>query len=312
MLGGGVMTQRRQVWKTAILAILGVHEEFIMQRITLYSVMCMIVLFVLGEPHPARATLLTGLESAVVLQGVIPDSDYVLMAALAGFGVGEALNYTATLDAETQRWTASFTGTYLGNQVNIAYQGAFSAFPSGPLTWTTTGTFGTAMWKGGGSAAFADTAMGFDITFNNSAMIGAETGTYAERVISAEGSNGDLNAGVEFVSTTVKPGQKDMGSIFDRLGTGLLDAILKSQITFGISWGPSFPVLFQDDVEPLQPGLNISSKGRASPPRRWDQHSMVELEGTVEAVPEPSSLALLATGCVGLFALGCRRCRWRA
>jgi hypothetical protein len=116
--------------------------------------MGVVALAILGGA--AAAEQFTSLDAALTLQGAISDGDFFLLTQFFRFQAGETVNYRSITDANTSLWSATISGTYLGTDLNVAYQGDFSAFPSGRITWTTNGSYGPVAWGGSGSALILD------------------------------------------------------------------------------------------------------------------------------------------------------------
>ena len=73
----------------------------------------------------------------------------MLLSLFSGPKPGQTLNYNASLT--TTSWSGTLMGTYLGTGLSLTYLGDLSNYPSGPVTWTSSGSYGNQSWSGSGS-----------------------------------------------------------------------------------------------------------------------------------------------------------------
>ncbi len=129
---------------------------------------------------PVQATLLSNSDTALVLNATIPDGDLFLLSEFFGFQANEFFDYK--FDIDNTGWSATLSGVYLGKNLNITYSGDTSTFPSGNITWTTSGFFGSDTWSGNGTALITDTGIGFDIDFDSSLTVGTNLGAFNQQI----------------------------------------------------------------------------------------------------------------------------------
>lgn len=111
------------------------------------STIIWVFLFILGG-IPVYA--INALDASLLSQGTIPDSDMFTLMEFFGFPSGQEIsNYQSTLTPSG--WSATLSGTYLGTNLNVSYLGDISAFPAGPINWTSSGSYGTNSWSGNGT-----------------------------------------------------------------------------------------------------------------------------------------------------------------
>lgn len=143
----------------------------IANKLLLFNIM---LVFLFIGMKPVYAVSLSPSEASLVVQGTIPDIDFFILAESFGFQAGETVNYWS--DFNPSGWSASLLGAYKGTNLNVTYSGDISAFPLGPITWTTSGFYGADTWNGSGSALILDTPTGFQVDFNSSLTIGGKLG----------------------------------------------------------------------------------------------------------------------------------------
>jgi hypothetical protein len=255
-------------------------------------VACLIVLVAPSATSVARADLLSAFEASALIQSTASDTDVRLLSQFALFRPGRALDYSST--STTTAWTGTLSGSPLGAALNVAYSGDLSNYPSGAITWTSTGTFGGASWSGSGAATITDTSSTtFQVSFASSLAIGSNTASINYVIpgtVLADGTNmfGD-------------PSHGEVGT-----GTVTLDGVLYSDlILFSYrmegGFGPDSPRrLVISDIfgVPIHGGVDLLNKNVVIP---IPFTSMFSMTGTVTSVPEPSSLLLLTCGLLGWF-----------
>ncbi len=124
----------------------------------------------------ANAAPFDALGAGLTLENTIPDLDFYQLTQFVGLVPGSHLAYGATIIATG--FTAFMSGTYAGQSLSVSYTANSSAFPGGPVTWTSTGSYGASTWTGSGSAAFTfPTSTTFTETYVSSLVLGANTGS---------------------------------------------------------------------------------------------------------------------------------------
>jgi len=223
--------------------------------------------------------------AGLVLNNTIPDVDFNTVIMFNGLSTTDVLT-TASTDTTTG-FTQTLMGTYAGKALSVTYTGDSSAFPGGPITWTSTGSYGADTWTGSGSAQFTfPTSSTFQVAYSSSLTIGSNTvltnttisGSDDGTFLSYSGTTGTQTVNgaempVPYFDTLLVPknpkkGDKDFDDI--DLNNGKVRIVSDTTI---------------EDVKP----------GPPTPP------TMIADSGTLRAVPEPSSLALAGLGLLGLI-----------
>lgn len=92
--------------------------------------------------------------AGTIVEGTVPDSEAWLLSSFFGFSSGESLAYHS--EPTLQGSVATLSGSYLGQPLNVALTFDTTAFPSpgtsGEITYTSSGTYGSSLWSGSGSA----------------------------------------------------------------------------------------------------------------------------------------------------------------
>jgi hypothetical protein len=132
------------------------------------------VVIVLAIPASVKAVSFGANDSALVTQGTNIDMDFFMLTQFYG-EKNETLNYNST--STPNGWSGKLTGTYKGKQVNVNYLGDTSQFPLGPVTWTSSGFYGSDAWTGSGSALITGTGGNFQVDFQSSLNVGSHTGS---------------------------------------------------------------------------------------------------------------------------------------
>ncbi len=246
-----------------------------------------VALTALGAANSARADLLTSFDALALIQSTATDTDAFFFTL---FTDSEAtLTYSSSSSATT------WTGTLTGPGLSLAYLSTdLSNLPLGPITWTSTGSFGGQDWNGSGSATITETSpTTFDVVFTDAVTLGSNTAsinvTIPGTVLSGQtvmfGSPGNeevtpMGSGFvngEALSKTIYSYSKNKDGI-----------LVKSDVQFVPDDKP--PKLFKNNI--------YDANGNVLP---------FELNGTIFAVPEPSSVVLLGFGGLALLGYSWRR-----
>src|SRR5437867_6074711 len=120
-----------------------------------------ILVIVLGilSPSAVHAVSISAQETSLPLQADLAAGDFALIAAMFRTGQPAQLHYTGS--ATGAGWTGALTGTFVGSPVDVHYSGDFGLFPSGTMTWTTTGSAGAVQFSGLGRVTLTDTPQGY-------------------------------------------------------------------------------------------------------------------------------------------------------
>jgi hypothetical protein len=119
-------------------------------------------------------------DAAVIAQSTFMDSDLFLLGDFVGFRAGQAFTYDGSGSATG--WTATVTGAYLSTPLSATYSGNSAAFPGGPVTWSSVGSFGAQAWSSSGSAMVTSTDNSFQVQFADMLTVGAQRGTIAATI----------------------------------------------------------------------------------------------------------------------------------
>ncbi len=103
-----------------------------------------------------HAGLLSPSQASTLIQSTASDTDALLLSLFYGVEAGQTLNYSSSLTATS--WSGTLSGTYTGMGLSLSYLGDLSNDPSGPVTWTSSGSYGNQVWSGNGSATIGDTS----------------------------------------------------------------------------------------------------------------------------------------------------------
>jgi hypothetical protein len=239
----------------------------------------------------AGATLLSTLDASAIIQSTGTDTDIGFLTAFIGFQPGQTLNYSST--STTTAWSGNLSGAYLGTSLSVAYTGNLSAYPSGAVTWTSMGAYGTESWNGSGDAIVVDTSpTTFQVTFADSLAVGSDTASLNYVIPGTILSDGTIMYG--------DPTNEEVGT-----GTGTLngmalrgacysykDAAMKILSDFAFVFDKTCQEFGNENNNRYVKDIGGNGKTLA-------------LNGTIETIPEPSSFLLLVVGLLGL-ASGCR------
>jgi hypothetical protein len=132
------------------------------------------------QPLNIEAAPLTSSDAAVIAQSTFMDSDLFLLGDFVGFRAGQFFTYDGSGSASG--WTATVTGAYLGTPLSATYSGDSTAFPGGPVTWSSVGSFGAQAWSSSGSALVTSTNDSFQVRFADMLTVGAQRGGIAATI----------------------------------------------------------------------------------------------------------------------------------
>jgi hypothetical protein len=112
----------------------------------------------------------------LLLENTIPDLDVAALTEFVGT-VPASLSYGAVIGQA--KYTASLSGTYDGQALDINYVGNFSSYPGGPVTWTGSGTYGSETWSESGTALFTfPTKTTFTESYYESVNVGSNAAVF--------------------------------------------------------------------------------------------------------------------------------------
>ena len=142
------------------------------------TTLAMLMLGLVAVTQNISAQEMTAPQLASIVQSTANDTDMLLLNILEGeptTAPSYSYNSTAT-DATWANWAETLNGIYLGQTINLAYgNGSASA---GTVSWDTTGTFGGGSVTDGGTSTISyPTSSTFDLTFNDTLTIGADSAT---------------------------------------------------------------------------------------------------------------------------------------
>jgi hypothetical protein len=251
----------------------------------------LVPLIVLGT-RTACADPIRTLEVAQALNAAIPDGDFSALTEFVGHVPGESLDYG--FSADLAGWSATLSGQYLGVDLNVTYAGDLSAYPSGPVTWTSTGTYGSAAWNGGGSAMVTDTAEGFLIdNIDTMLIVGADVSQTTGYI--------PVSWQAPFQTTFVN----SLG-LFTAPGIAQSVTWTKGDGIVMIGGVPKYVTYsdfhYKDPANPDDPGIlriydYLKENGDWAP-----LNNAIGMDGWIRtAVPEPGSLAFLMFGVLGML-----------
>jgi len=175
-------------------------------------------------------------------------------------------------------WSATLSGTYSGMNLNVTYQGDFSAFPSGRITWTTDGSYGPNAWGGSGNALILNGSTTFQTDYRSSLTVGGNSGSFNERI---EASKNPIEFLDELGSVVINGATFPLGStgIFRHTQVDEIDRITTD-----------FEII--DRIEFITDEYKKTTISTG----------VVMLDGPLStAVPEPSARVPFGTGLLGLL-----------
>jgi hypothetical protein len=248
-----------------------------------------VTLIVLAAPSAApvaRAGLLSALEASALVQSTASDTDFGFLGLLTGFQSGQTLDYNST--STTTAWSATLSGSYLGSGANVAYSGDLSGYPSGAITWTSAGTYGTENWSGAGAATIMDTSSTtFQVSFSSSLAVGAGTASMQYTI------PGSVLPDGTFMFGDPSNGEVGTGSLtLDGVGFTNVAIVLSYRTEGGFAPDSPRTLIVSDIFGYPIGGLGLLNKDYVVIPLPFS----MSISGTITSVPEPPSILLVASG----------------
>ncbi|MGB8368821.1 MAG: PEP-CTERM sorting domain-containing protein [Limisphaerales bacterium] len=265
-----------------------IHVPFKNSAVTV-TTLAMLMLGLVAVTQNISAQEMTAPQLASIVQSTANDTDMLLLNILEGeptTAPSYSYNSTAT-DATWANWAGTLNGLYLGQTINLAYgNGSASA---GTVSWDTTGTFGGGSVTGGGTSTISyPTSSTFDLTFNDTLTIGADSATADVVIPGTILGEGDYMFG--------SPGNEEAGS-----GSFLLDGVPVGGAWLASGW-------YSGHTNPDGSGWDDIRFWWGTIPTFWSAPtSTAPFVFTNTTIPEPSTLSLLSIGAVSLLARHWRR-----
>ena len=258
-----------------------------MKRFIIHGLVGLIALSTLNHAKVARGGPLVGtLDASVLIQSTATDTDFALLTQFFGLAPNQTLVYSSS--STTTAWSGTLTGLYLGTSLTINYiNGNISAYSPGPVTWDTTGNYGSLVWSGTGSATITDTsATTFRVAFNDSVELGSNTASLNKVIQGTVLPDGTIMYG--------DPTNPEVAAT----GSGMVNGTPLDACYFSYKKQTdvvnSDVIFTPDDKPPESPEKLENSYVEKNP------DGFLFLSGTITSpVPEPSSLLLLVSGLVG-------------
>jgi hypothetical protein len=260
-----------------------------MRRLIPPAVVGMLVLAATSVTPTARAGLLNPAEASALIQSTATDTDAMLLALFNGFEAGQTLNYSSSLT--TTAWSGTLSGTYAATGLSLTYLGDLSNYPSGAVTWTSTGSYGSQSWSGNGSATITDTSSTtFQVGLSYSMTVGSNSASISYLIPGTVTSNGTIMYG--------GPGNEEAG-------TGALD--LNGVTTLNnLRYYYKHILCCIDIISDIHA---VDKKAIFENDYEFDEFRGIII-GPVSSPPpiaEPSSFVLMGLGLLGLAWIGTRR-----
>src|SRR5436190_7996718 len=220
-------------------------------------------------------------QAGLIADLVVPDAEFLLLTEFVGFGAGEL---TGTSIITSGGFTGALSGTYLGQLVNITLSGNSSAFPGGPITYTTTGLYGSLPWSGSGTLLFTPTPTGFVMDYDSSLSIGSHSGLIDIQSIAADTGSNIVSAGT--TGTVIADGQNISVELGYDCGKEPKVGTICEDIAF---------INNRRTVFSLAEIVAFTSDGRPV------------FESEYRSIPEPSTALMALGGALGLLGYAWRR-----
>ena len=174
-----------------------------MRRFIPPAVVCMLVLVASGVPPVVHAGLLSPSQASTLIQSTASDTDALLLSLFYGFEAGQTINYSSSLTPTS--WSGTLSGTYTGMGLSLSYLGDLSNYPSGPVTWTSSGSYGNQVWSGDGSATIGDTSSStFLVGLSYAMTVGSHSASIVYQIPGTVRPSGAIMFGA--------PGDREAGS----------------------------------------------------------------------------------------------------
>jgi PEP-CTERM motif len=243
-----------------------------------------------------RADIINGPAMAgLVLNNTIPDGDLYALSLFAGTSTDVLkTRATDTYDPTVPSggFTETMSGTYAGQALSVTYTGNTTAFPGGAATWTSTGTYGALNWMGSGSALFTfPTASTVQIAYTSTLSLLNGVNPVFTVSNSSTISGTDISNWLWYTGTT---------------GTLTVNGIPMAAPAFtqGTFLSPIVGELGYDDYE-VKGRITITSLYEICDEEDtglpYNTPTLIKSAGTINLVPEPSSLVLAGIGTLGVL-----------
>ncbi len=234
---------------------------------------------VASTENVSSATLSAGDLSAMT-QSTVSDSDVLFFWQVAGGStVPQTVAYSSTATPTT--WSGTVGGILLGQVLNVGYLGTTVDGTVG-WSWTTSGSFGSKSVTGNGSTSISyPTPETFTLLLAESLQCGSRTYAIDYSIPGSFLPDGSVMFGT--------PGNPEVGA-----GTTRLDGIF-------VETKDTYSYLDKDDIQASDKNGNAIISGGAN-------NKIIKTTavgggiGTITIVPEPTAVALLGLGIVGLLA----------
>jgi hypothetical protein len=262
-----------------------------------FSILCVVLATVARAPG-ARAGDINGAAMAdLILNSTIPDGDLYTL----GLYAGKSTDVLITNETDTTAgFTSSMAGTYAGQSLSVSYIGnstAFTTATGGPITWTSSGSYGALDWTGSGSANFTfPSASTFQIAYSSTMSLTLGTNTLFTAAYDSTISGANNSTALFYTHTK--------GTL--TVDGSPVDEPCFTSYTISVTAPSKIEI---DDIEYdgetiilSQKKINSVSPSYPAPP------VSITAAGSISFVPEPSSLVLAGIGALSLIVgHACRR-----
>jgi hypothetical protein len=268
--------------------------------------MCFVMALLVGGPATVHAATLSVLDASSLIQSTATDADALFLSIFKNISPVAVWNYAST--SSLTGWTGSLSGSFLGSALSVSYSGDLSAYPSGAVTWTSSGTYAAETWDTEAHVTIVNpSADTFVVLLNDTFHLGANTALLDYTIPGSVlpdgtimfGSPGNEEVGTGTVSINMRPANDTMCysySSFIKTSRTLSDAFQRL---------PGKTCSETADLIPAEQRNNNNYFSTASP-------TLLSLTGTITSaspVPEPSpfSPTLVWLTAAGLFEIRRRR-----